>query len=224
LAQKVDVRGQMCALQWSDGASGVLTGSLEGLYEAFLCGDDDRGRSSFVLELASGDLAVEIEVREADNAPLPPRPDEHPFADGRNPVLARRAVPTSLPPMEASTPTGTVALTVLPDASSGIFAGARGEIELTVPNYRYGGSLVVHAESGNLWMDYLELRTTRATLQTDLWVDGERSTGPWRGAGGKLRFALELQQPNVAIGWYTGTLRLGPATDASFGRKLAETR
>jgi hypothetical protein len=137
--------------------------------------------------------------------------------------VERRAVPTSLPLMEASPPTGTVALTVLPDASSGIFAGARGEIELPVPSYREGGSLVVNTESGNLWMDYLELRTARSTLQTDLWVDGVRSTGSWRGAGGKLRFTLELHPPNVAVGWYGGTFRLGPATDGSFGRKLAGT-
>jgi hypothetical protein len=221
LGQKMDVRGQVRALRWSDGASGVLSGSLAGLYEAFRWGDDDTGQSTFVLELASGDLAVEVTVLDADNASLPPRPDQHPFAGGRNPVRARRAIRTCMPRMEAETSTGAVTLTVLPEASSGIFAGARGEIELTVPNYRAGGSLVVHTESGNLWLDYVELCAAGATLQTDLWVDGARSTGPWRGAGGKLRFRLELHQPNVAVGWYAGTFRLGPAIDASLNRTLA---
>jgi hypothetical protein len=152
---------------------------------------------------------------------LPPRPAEHPFANGRKPFVAQQTAATSMPLAEPSTPSGMVALTVLPDASSGIFAGARGEIELTVPGYRDGGSLVVHTGSGDLWLDYLELRTTRATLQTDLWVDSARSTEAWHAAGGKLRFTLEVHQPNVAVGWYGGTFELGPATDGSLDPKLA---
>jgi hypothetical protein len=223
VGQKLDLRGQVRALRWRDGASGVLTGALEGTYEAFRCGDEPGGPSSFVLELAGGDLAVEVAVRETGRSPLPPRPPEHPFAGGRNPLDACRSVPAAPGPEGAAAPEGRLALTVLPEASSGIFAGARGEIEVAVPNYWTGGAVVVHTGGGQLWLDYLELRTPRATLQTDLWVDGARSTGRWRGAGGKLRFTLALHHPNVAVGWYTGTFSRGPVTDARHPRRLAET-
>jgi len=224
LGHKLDVRGQVRALRWCDGASGVLTGSLDGTYEAFRGGDDHGGPSSFVLELASGGLAVEVVVRETGPSPLPPRPAEHPFAGGRNPLAAGRAGPSPSPTGsgDGAPPEGTVALTVLPDASSGIFAGARGEIELAVPNYWTGGSLVVRTTAGDLWLDYLEQHTPYAARRTDLWVDGARSTGRWHGAGGKLRFTLALHPPNAAAGWYTGTVTLGPATDARRPRTLAE--
>jgi len=222
LGQNIEVGGQVRALRWLDGASGALTGSLEGLYEA-LRGDDDGKDSAFVLEMAGGDLAIEVDVREVGD-PLPPRPGEHPFAHGRTPVVARRALPDRPAPVDA-TPAlpRTLALTVLPDASSGIFAGARGEIVVAVPDFPDSGSVVVHTSSGDLWLDYLERRTARASLQTDLWVDGVRSTGRWHRAGGKLGFTLELHRPNVAVGWYAGSLRLDPTAHEVADRELVET-
>jgi len=225
LGDIIEVGGQVRALRWVDGASGALTGSLEGLYEAFRGDEEDGKDSAFVLELASGDLAIEVDLREVNETgdPLPPRPGEHPFAHGRTPVVARRALPRPPSPIDATALTRTLALTVLPDASSGIFAGARGEIVVTVPDYPDSGSVVVHTGSGDLWMDYLERRSARARLQTDLWVDGVRSTGRWHRAGGKLRFTLELHRPNVAVGWYAGSLRLDPVAHEVADRELVET-
>jgi hypothetical protein len=40
-----------------------------------------------------------------------------------------------------------------------------------MPDYEDRGSLVVHTEPGDLWMDYLEVRTSSTAAQIDLWVD-----------------------------------------------------
>jgi hypothetical protein len=210
VGHKLTVCGRVLALRWADGASGVLSGSLEGLYEAFRLGHDDRERSTFVLELAGGNLVVEVEVRDCGDAALPPRPDEHPFAGGRERVVPRRCGSGCSSRSPVGAPSGSVALTVQPEASSGLFAGARGGVELTVPNLWDAGALVVHTGSGSLWLDYLERHADGAGLETDLWVDGVRSSGRWHGADGKLRFALDLHRPNVARGWYEGTCTLRP--------------
>jgi hypothetical protein len=203
------VRGEIRALGWREGSSGVFAGSLEGCYEGFRFGSDGGERAPFELELANGTLGVE--VRQATNMSLPPRPAEHPFADGKDPIPEMREreheVPAARGGHDAEAPVMMVELIVVPDRSTGIFAGARGSLSVEVPSYRVGGSLVVHTETGELWMSFLEVGV-RGVLHADLWVDGVRSTGQWSGASGELTFAMELHHPNFAIGLYEGTIRL----------------
>jgi len=211
----LDVCGQVRALRWADGVSGVLSGTLEGLYEGFRLGDDEGDRSAFELELANGSLAVELDVLQVGGVGLPARPGEHPFSGPEDPIGVLMAAGESADtegraPWAPQGQAGIIAaLTVLPEASSGIFAGARGVVEVVVPNYREGGSMVVYTDAGRLWMDYLQ-RGDGSGLQLDLWVDNLRSTGLWRGADGKLRMALELHPPNVALGTYEGTVTCVP--------------
>ena len=209
MGQKLEVSGRVRTLRWADGASGELTGALEGLYEAFRVGEDEGDRASFVLELAGGTLAVEVDVREAGDAGLPPRPDEHPFAAGRGSGVPARALPSCSSRTAGPAPRGAVAVTIRPEACSGIFAGAEGALRFSVPSVPGSGSLVIHTGSGTLWTDYVEA-CAPGTLTADLWIDGLRSTGQWRGAEGKLRFVLELHRPNLALGWYEGTCLLTP--------------
>jgi hypothetical protein len=98
-------------------------------------------------------------------------------------------------------------LHVVPDKCTGIFAGSTGEMEIFAPNYRMAGYLVIDAEHGELRINFLEAGT-RETLNAELWVDGENSTGIYAGASGELKFALEVTPPFFGRGPYEGTLRL----------------
>jgi hypothetical protein len=97
-------------------------------------------------------------------------------------------------------------LHVLPDKCTGIFAGSTGEMEFIAPNYKMAGYLVIDTEHGDLRMDFMEAGT-RETLNADLWVNGEESTGAWAGAEGELKFALEVMPPFFGRGPYSGTIR-----------------
>src|SRR4051794_15984259 len=98
-------------------------------------------------------------------------------------------------------------LRVVPDKSTGIFEGATGEMEVMAPNYKMGGYLVVENEQGELRMNFLEAGT-RETLNADLWIDGENSTGIYAGARGELEFALTVPPPFFGKGPYSGTMWL----------------
>ena len=94
-----------------------------------------------------------------------------------------------------------------PDKSSGVFAGAAGEFEISTPNYKYPGYLIVDTADGELRLDFLEGREGEH-LNADLWVDGENSTGIYAGAEGELTFSLETLPPLFGVGPYEGTIRL----------------
>lgn len=209
MSADVVVAGEIRALGWREGSSGIFTGSLEGLYEGFRFGSDGGDRAQFDLELPHGTLAVE--VRQATNMALPPRPAEHPFADGNDPIPGMQArehdVPAARAGHEAEAPVMNVELAVTPERCTGVFGSASGSIAVEVPEYRVGGSLVVHTGDGDLWMDFLEVGV-RGVLNADLWVDGARSTGRWDGARGDVTFAMELHHPNFAIGPYEGSIQL----------------
>ena len=91
-------------------------------------------------------------------------------------------------------------LHVLPDKSSGIFAGATGEMEILAPEYKMAGFLVIETANGDLRMDFLEAGT-RETLNADLWVNGEESSGILEERGGR---------PEVRSGGDASVLRPGP--------------
>ena len=100
-----------------------------------------------------------------------------------------------------------VLLRVDPEASTGIFAGATGEVELATPNYKMAGHLIINTKDGDLRLNFLEAGE-RGVLKADLWVDGENSTGIYRNARGDLTFALTATPPNFGRGPYSGTLWL----------------
>jgi hypothetical protein len=100
-----------------------------------------------------------------------------------------------------------VLLRVDPEKSTGIFAGATGEVELATPGYKMAGHLIVNTKDGDLRLDFLEAGE-RGVLKANLWVDGENSTGIYRNARGELQFALTATPPNFGRGPYSGTIWL----------------
>ena len=116
----------------------------------------------------------------------PPDDDDHPFEQFHRMV---------------------VQVVAQPDKSSGVFAGAAGEFEISTPNYKYPGYLIVDTADGELRLDFLEGREGEH-LNADLWVDGENSTGIYAGAEGELTFSLETLPPLFGVGPYEGTIRL----------------
>lgn len=228
------VSGAIKTLAFKEGSSGVFTGSLAGLYHGYRFGSTVADVRTFDLELPHGSLAVAVtqEIRSR----LGPRPARHPFADGNDPFAnlppepgddAAAGAPGGLPgaahagPPPKSTAAGgpyaglvagrpfymEVMLRVDPEKSTGIFAGASGEVELATPQYQMSGYLVIETEDGDLRLDFLEAGQ-RGVLKANLWVDGAQSTGIYRNARGDLRFALDTRPPNFGWGEYSGTLWL----------------
>ena len=101
-----------------------------------------------------------------------------------------------------------------PERSRGIFAGATGEMEVVAPNYRMPGYLVVDTAHGDLRLNFLE-KGTRETLNADLWVDGENSTGIYANARGELEFSLTVTPPVFGRGPYSGKIWLENAPAAA---------
>ena len=114
-----------------------------------------------------------------------------------------------------------VTLRVDGQESTGIFAGATGEVELDVPSYRMAGYMLVNTAKGDLRLNFLEHLTksdprAEGVLTADMQVDGAQSTGIYRNARGDLTFALTLppvppppgRPPNLGVGPYSGTIWL----------------
>jgi hypothetical protein len=104
-------------------------------------------------------------------------------------------------------------LHVIPEKCTGIFEGATGELEIFAPSYKMPGYLIVETDSGNLRLDFLEAGT-RETLNADLWVNGDESTGIYTGARGELKFALTVTPPFFGEGPYSGTMWLDDVATA----------
>lgn len=224
---EIAVKGEIKTIAAREGSSGIFTGSIEGLYQGYRFASTTPDEREYSIEAPHGSLALLL--RQQIVTPLPPRPARHPFADGRDPfddpaaymreTLGGGAPPKGPPP--GSEPPGTeggkeifkrvhymeVKVHVLPEESTGIFAGASGEAEILAPKYAMGGHLIVDTAHGELRMDFLE-SGTKEKLTAQLWVDGERSTGVWRGAEGELKFTLIVMAPVFGRGPYSGTIRL----------------
>jgi hypothetical protein len=237
---EMPVSGEIKTLAFKEGSSGVFTGSIAGLYRGYRFGSTEADVRAFDLDLPHGSLAVTItqEIRSR----LGPRPAQHPFADGNDPFAnlppdpdddpaagaAGRPPGTARAGPPASTAAGgphaglvagrpfymEVMLRVDSEKSTGIFAGASGEVELATPRYQMSGYLVIETSGGDLRLDFLEAGE-RGVLKANLWVDGAQSTGIYRNARGDLRFALETRPPNFGWGEYSGTLWLEQEPSAS---------
>lgn len=226
------VEGEIKAVAFREGSSGIFTGTIEGLYQGYRFGSTTPDEREFVLEAPHGAIAVLLRQRIV--TPLPHRPEEHPFADGKDPFedLAAGRAPAFLggggppagaehggpsegksPGMEGGQETFErvhymeVTLCVVPDKSTGVFEGATGEMEIEPPNYEIGGYLVVNTADGDLQLDFLE-QGTREALNATLWVDGDNSTGIYAGARGELTFSLGVTPPFYGRGPYSGTIVL----------------
>ena len=208
---ELEVRGEMKCLGWKEGSSGVFDGTIKGLYQGYRFASAAPDEQEFFLPLQYGGLAFVLhqEFMQEPTMALPPRPAVNPFADGQDPT-ADAGPPPELPP-GAPPPRGPatdVVVRVDPDKSTGIFAGATGEMSISAPNYQTAGYLIVETGQGTLRMDFLEHGSVGGVLLGELWVNGALSTGMWHGATGALRSRLQLGYPNTARGEYEGTISL----------------
>jgi hypothetical protein len=90
---------------------------------------------------------------------------------------------------------------------TGVYEGAGGETDISLPQFKEAGHLIVATEHGDVCMTFLEWLAD-GKLDADLRVDGVRSTGKYKGAEGELRFSLQLYPTGAAKGPYSGTIRL----------------
>lgn len=217
---EISVHGEIKALGYREGSSGIFTGSIEGLYEGHRIGSAKPDEREYTLELPNGSLSLTVWQQIPSHLPLPARPAKHPFQNGNDPfkdllvsgyLQEERKVNNQMdaggPPKPLVMNSMEVKVIANAAKSSGIFAGARGEMRLEVPEYKVGGYLIINTRQGDLYLNFLE-KGNRKVLKADLWVDGEKSTGLYYQAEGTLQFALDLTPPNFARGPYTGTLNL----------------
>jgi hypothetical protein len=216
-ARTVTVSGEIRTIASRQGSSGRFTGDICGLYQGYRFASDGPDERRCVVDVPYGQIAMV--VRQEIVTPLPPRPAEHPFRDGEPdpfppPPDPAHHRPAGSPPGADFTKVHYMKTTVRvdPDQSNGIFAGTTGEWEIEAPLYRMPGHLIVETDDGQLCLGFLE-KGTRETLHADLWVDGERSTGKYRGAAGRLRFVLTVTPPFYGHGPYSGTLLLADGAD-----------
>ncbi len=222
---KMDVKGEMKALAFREGSSGVFTGTFAGLYQGHRLGSTTPHEQETSVKLSGG--TIRLILKHQVHALLAPRPAVHPFANGNDPFVDLPTAPASNPPPGMNresgfvrpaegSPTGKspgagphaeITLRIDPEASSGIFAMASGEMRITAPNYRIGGYLVINTAGGDVVMTFLE-SVERGVLNADLSLDGKRSTGIYRDAHGDFKFALTLIPPNFGRGPYWGTIWL----------------
>lgn len=213
----MQIQGEIKTLAWREGSSGIFTGSLEGLYQGYRFGSSAPDEQPFVLDAANGSIALTLWQEIRSRHPLPSRPAEHPFSGGKDPFanpppaigfplpgMPAEGVGQGIPPKNMWME---VRLRVDPEKSTGIFAGATGEMVLETPAYRHAGYLVIVTQQGDLRMNFLEKAEGRV-LNADLWVDGANSTGMYHNARGDLKFSLSMVPPNFGRGPYSGTIWL----------------
>jgi len=235
---EMKVNGEIRTLAWREGSSGIFTGSIEGLYQGYRFGSTTPDERRVTMDAPNGSIALVL--RQEISTFLPPRPQEHPFANGNDPLAS--------PPPSGGPPPGMarggdrpdahgqgqapgtapsqrpffmkVTLRIDPERSTGIFAGATGEAELSTPHYRMGGYLVVNTKRGDLRLSFLEHeQPEQGNLVADLQVDGSESTGIYHNARGDLSFSIAVaaapHRPNYGKGSYKGTmwLRQEPPTE-----------
>jgi hypothetical protein len=225
---EMKVRGEIRTLAWREGSSGIFTGSIEGLYQGYRFGSTTPDERRFTLEAPNGSIGLVL--RQEIVTFLPPRPADHPFAGGKDPLAS--APPGGVPPAMARGGPSThgagtapgmdpsqrpffmnVTLSADPETSTGIFAGAAGQTEMSTPHYQMAGYLVINTKEGDLRLNFLEHeRPEEGNLVADLQVDGTKSTGIYRGARGDLFFSIAVAAavhlPNYGKGSYMGTMWL----------------
>jgi len=87
--RKVEVKGEIKAIACREGSSGIFSGDIAGLYQGYRFGSSAPDEREFVLDLPHGSIAVRLVQQIV--TPLPPRPSEHPFANGNDPFVQATA-------------------------------------------------------------------------------------------------------------------------------------
>src|SRR4051794_36037872 len=77
------VSGEIKTIAAREGSSGIFTGSIEGPYQGYRFGSTTPDEREYVLDVPHGSIALLL--RQQIVTPLPPRPAQHPFADGKDP-------------------------------------------------------------------------------------------------------------------------------------------
>lgn len=222
------VEGQIRTIACREGSSGVFEGGLRGLYQGYRFASTTPYDETVDIQLPNGTLS--LIVHQTIVTPLPLRPKVHPFADGNDPwedrdaYIAKRFAEIQaeggMPTFEEDEPgfnpfkkVHYIAARVKadPERSTGIFAGAKGAMELDTPNYRMAGYLVIETDDGDLRLDFLEWGSDVTVLTADLTVNGDESTGMWKGATGELQFQLNIIPPFFGEGPYSGVIHLESA-------------
>jgi hypothetical protein len=211
---KKQVQGEIHALGWREGASGKLTGDLEGLFQGYrLSQGSARTTNDYVLEVENSTLALtmcqEVHVRH----PLPARPAEHPFKNGNDPFQGVELVAPRLPELPAGSEAApqrrnmstVVKLVIDPSRSTGKFAGAQGEMDVALADPKVSGHMTIETDDGTIELSYRE-HMENAQVFNFLQVEGEKSTGIYKNASGELHFQVSIYPPNFSKGTYTGEL------------------
>src|SRR5215212_2190481 len=79
----MEVKGEIKTIAAREGSSGILTGDIEGLYQGYRFGSTTPDEREYTLDAPNGTIALLL--RQQIVTPLPSRPDEHPFAGGKDP-------------------------------------------------------------------------------------------------------------------------------------------
>jgi len=247
---EMKVSGEMIAVRLPDGSSGRLTGGIDGPYQGYRTVGPPEQRST--MELEHGTLALvlrhEVPARPTGEREGNTFDDGNdPFANRELVSVVREEdeeedaepPPWMQPgggapdeelgmgyPAQWGTGRGVVAHTIKLEVdgskSTGIYAGASGEITVEAPNHKTSGYMVITTQQGKLVLDFLEWYE-KGKLVADLWVNEKKSTGIYQNATGDLKFALGYYaafEPEGALkdmcakGEYSGTLSLErePAT------------
>jgi hypothetical protein len=93
------------------------------------------------------------------------------------------------------------------EKSTGIYAGANGQVEIDVPNHKEFGYMAVETKDGDLRLTFAE-HGIPGKIVADMKVEGEKSTGMYHNARGDLKFDLDMYITGMARGTYWGTLWL----------------
>jgi hypothetical protein len=233
---EMKVSGEIETAGLVDGSSGRFLGDIEGLYEGYRVGNPLE--QCITLPVANGTVAVVLrhEVIAPPGSQLTRKRGVNPFLDGKD-AMANPPPGGSGPPPGAGGPPGggppgaggppgggppgggfkprfqkiqTIKLSIDGAKSTGLYAGASGEMTLTAPNHKESGYMVVATKHGELRMNFRE-SVEDARLNANLTVDGDKSTGIYHNARGDLTFSLGFFPGSMAKGPYSGTLFLQQA-------------
>ena len=211
---KIQVQGEIKSLGWREGASGKLIGDINGLFQGYRLQQPGTSLSNtHTIELDNGTLTLTLSQEVRIRHPLPSRPPEHPFKDGQDPFegieLAAPRLPDLPPGVKNSGPKGNmttvVSLRVEPATSTGIFAGAQGEMNVTLAEPAVNGFMEIETDDGSIKLKFRERMEGTQVINT-LWIDGAKSTGLYQGAQGELEFRVSIYPPNFAKGTYSGVI------------------
>jgi hypothetical protein len=201
------VSGTMKTIGFREGSSGIFTGTIEGLYQGYRFASTEPDERELVIEAPHGTLALLL--RQEIVSALPPRPNDHPFADGQDPLAEARAAGPAGPGPPGGRPPGAG-----PPGGGPPGAGPPGG---GPPGAGPPGGGPPGGGPPDMFKRFHH-------MDVKLRVDPERSTGIFDGATGEA----EIEAPNYKFGGYLvvntddGDLRLDFLEEGKMGRLDAD--